>query len=220
MNLDNLTAIHPDVPTRKPPLHWNIERGYMHNCARIDGVISHYNSIAASPIDEAAVLVPDAGMRQEFHRLLLACGWEHFNSAEDLVFTNPFSTRYFVEYQFYRHPDYLWRLELMMMGRGRSDDRQGVSPLHAGLYLEGAPELKNGDGHLFPIPHLSYKVAGRGAFAKEQDRLRQWGSHAQTCQSTYGVFSYWIPTSAERQVYLKPRANLRDEGEASVKPAV
>jgi hypothetical protein len=33
---------------------------------------------------------------------------------------------------------------------------------------------------------------------------------AMACQSTYGVFGYFIGNETARQIYLKPRVNLRD----------
>lgn len=232
------------VPFAHRPAFWDIEQPVSYNLDLIGEWCEWYSSRAdlfpygggVVPIDEAAILVPTTYHRDKLMRQLSDAGWEMFNEAQDLVFTNPFSTRYLVRYLFFRHGDYPFRLEVMMTDHGLNGSMNGFSPLHAALWNEGRPNM-NAGAHRFPIPHLSYKprreivrlpaqvmaeaglvasasleTPGR-AFAREVDRLRGKGFiHAQTCQSTYGMFGYYIHQDADRQIYLKPRVNLRDEG--------
>lgn len=67
----------------------------------------------------------------------------------------------------------------------------------------------------YPIPHLSFKYPGdstqRGYSKAVQHLQEQACIHAMTCQSTYGAFGYFIGNETMRQIYVKPRVNLRDE---------
>lgn len=214
-NPHNLKHDHPRVPQSKDPLFWE---SYWDGNARterclkmIEGQMVEYERYlpAGASFDEVAILVTTIQRRYTIEGELERDGWEHFNEAEDMVYTNPFGTRYSVEYHFLRHPDRAYRLEVMQLARG-------VSPLHHSLNHVARSYM------MMPVVHLSFKPPAkwveefgtRGAYALTVDYLQEKGGlvHAQTCQSTYGVFSYWIPCQSEYQLYLKPRVNLRDEG--------
>lgn len=96
------------------------------------------------------------------------------------------------------------------------DGYQGFSPLHAALWPEGRP---NPTAEAFPIPHLSFKphsvVFDKFGKQKAGNMALKWVQDkgfllAQGCQSTYGAFWYLLHQDATRQLYVKPRINLRD----------
>jgi hypothetical protein len=225
----SLTDEVPNVPRASRPVFWDTTKEVRVNLLRIQTWIAHYNYAlpGGAVIDEAAVLVPSPYLVRKLAGTLAEEGWEMFNTAEDIVYTNPFGTRYFVEYSFMRHPDQPYRLELMTRSTGY-DEEPGFSPLHAALVNAALPDL-------YPMPHLSFKpgraVLRYPSFVSEEagknlDRLQTWGQayssavqflkdkaciHAMTCQSTYGTFGYFIGNETARQIYLKPRVNLRDK---------
>ena len=193
------------------------------NVSVIQGYISQYSRLlpVGLYIDEVAVMLPRGHFfLEQMIRDLEFQGWDHFNSAADLVLANPFGTRYVVEYNFLRHPVHPWRLELMQMGTAE-DGNTGFSPLHQALWPNGQEPTWT-DHATFPIPHLSFKphpdlvkeMGARKAVRQAIDTVSVHGAIiAQACQSTYGEFWYLSPTDALRQLYLKPRINLRDAGE-------
>lgn len=214
-----LDTFAPGVPTTREPLWWDTAVPVGDNLAVIDFEITKYQKyipVGGGTIDEAAIMV---GGYSAAHRLIAelnSAGWHHFNTAADLVYTNPFGTRYFVNYEFLQHRKWQYRLEVMFMGEGRIDGNPGFSPLHQALWHpNGVPGMAPLQ---YPIPHLSYKPplnAGydqaRAAYSRAVAGLQANGLiHAQTCQSTYGTFGYYLPQDATRQLYLKPRVNTRD----------
>lgn len=235
----NLSDVVEGVPAASRPVYWDTEMSTGDNLDILHGIANWHRLDRAYPeyaeIDEAAIMVPTPYHRDKLGRQLSKAGWSLFNKATDLVHTNPFGTRYLVEYQFFSNPGHAWRLEIMMMDSPLSETPGGFSPLHASLYRDGRPDMSAG-AHRFPVPHLSYKAVPRvlrypaqvmaeagfpseaarmetpqGAFARSVDELRTCGYiHAQTCQSSYGLFGYYIHQDADRQIYIKPRVNLRD----------
>jgi hypothetical protein len=206
------------VPFITPPLYWSRAASVPRNLARIQQHIADMYRKTATPegeqpylIDEAAIMVPDPFQRSALTAQLEAAGWEQFNEAEDLVYTNPFGTRYFVAYRFFRHPEWPFRLEVMMPSMG-SDGRGGFSPLHTALWQpDGWPLRRLQVEEAYPIPHLSFKVPDLKSFSVAVQYLKDKAFlHAMTCQSTYGAFGYYISNETYRQVYLKPRVNTRD----------
>lgn len=206
----HIDMIHPNVPGEHLPLWWDLDLGTEANVSEMDRWIDYYDKFIPPgvEVDEVSLLTEDptyvAGKLSE-------TGWSCFNSASDVVFTNPFGTRYAVNYDFYRRPDVPWRLEVMQI-------TGGFSPLHAALEWYTDPRL-------LAVPHLSFKPE-RCAVASGSAELETLGRSysravqhlkdnaaipAQTCQSTYGVFGYYLGNDATRQVYLKPRINTRDE---------
>lgn len=217
---------HPNVPDAAYPVWWDMAKHTAENVKEMERWIAYYSEHMPpdTVVDEVAVLIGPTLIRRVRH-ILVTEGWKEFNNAEDVVYTNPFGTRYSVEYNFFRHPAVPWRLEVMRL-------QGGFSPLHEALMAVEWPLGK------FPVPHLSFKPvrrkvalpalvyaeAGRpnpgpqlqtwrqaysGAVQYIRDRA---GIHAQTCQSTYGAFGYFLGNDCARQIYLKPRINLRDEG--------
>lgn len=212
---NSLHHVHRGVPTPGRPVVWDMELPLQTNLNVIDRWIGHYGERLprGAVIDEAALMVPSPWHVASLLKYFTERGWEHFNGARDLVYTNPFATRYFVEYNFLRHPDVGYRLEVMNLSQGQQDGRTGFSPLHASLWPDGMVHHSI-PARQFPVPHLSFKVPDRRAYGLALEHLREHACiHAQTCQSTYGAFSYWIGNDTARQIYLKPRVNLRDAGE-------
>lgn len=205
-----LNEFLPRVPTEVEPLWFDLGLSLDKNLNQISAWSAYYQDHMplGTFIDEASVLVPLEAEADIHEYLVDTNGWERFNTASDTVFTNPFSTRYRVHYAFYRHPAVPYRMEVMVLGD------EGFSPLHQALdYLR----KERGGPDAYAVPHLSFKPVPRGgqslhkAYAQAVDYIRSHGGiHAQTCQSTYGSFGYYIGNDALRQVYLKPRVNLRD----------
>lgn len=202
----SLTDDVPNVPRASRPVFWDTTKAVRANLLWIQTWIAHYQYAlpGGAFVDEAAVLLPSPYLVRKLAGSLAEEGWEMFNTAEDVVYTNPFGTRYFVEYVFLRHPDYAFRLELMTRSTGY-DEEPGFSPLHAALVNAAIPNM-------YPIPHLSFKVQGdRRGYGKTIQFLKDKACiHAMSCQSTYGQFGYFIGNETARQIYLKPRLNLRD----------
>jgi hypothetical protein len=204
------------VPLSQKPLYWDRRLPVSANVQMVQTYIDKYTPMLPTGcyFDEASILAPGIGAKEGLVRELMVGGWRLFNEATDLVFTNPFGTRYAVAYTFLRHPHRTWRLEVMRMDEATRDKRYGFSPLHQALwYPEGAVPTW-GQWSELPIPHLSFKVPTQRAYSDTIKAMQANAFiHAQTCQSTYGAFSYWIHNDAMRQVYVKPRVNLRDGGE-------
>lgn len=215
-----IDGVREGVPLGVRPLTWDRRMPVSANVNVLADYVRRYTELlpVGCYIDEAAIMVP----RGQFYveQLLMGLesqGWDHFNSARDLVFANPFGTRYVVEYNFLRHPRYSWRLEVMQMSKAE-DGNTGFSPLHQALWPNGQEPTWH-DHADFPIPHLSFKpptdlveaVGARKAVRQCIDSVATRGAIiAQACQSTYGEFWYMLPVDALRQLYLKPRINLRD----------
>lgn len=201
------------VPRMSRPVYWDLNQDVHDNLSRIHRWIAHYADKLPSgaKIDEAAVMVPGPYEGVILGKVLREWGWELFNDAQDIVYTNPFGTRYAVQYFFYQHPELPYRLEIMAKDHDTMD-QSGFSPLHSALWFPNG--RVNVGSHLLPIPHLSFKMPGdptRRGFSKAVQHLQDKAClHAMSCQSTYGVFSYYIGNDTARQIYLKPRCNLRD----------
>ena len=207
------------VPMMKNPLLWDRDLEVRANLSRLHRWMAHYEDRlpGKAEFDEAAIMVPSPWHVEQLGNDLREAGWGWFNAASDLVYTSPFSTRYFVEYNFFRCDGVPYRLEVMCMSEGRMDGEPGFSPLHAALWPNGV--VPNSAGvRKFPVPHLSFKPYAypnstlQRQYAMTVDDLKIKGFiHAQTCQSTYGAFSYWIHQDAQVQLYVKPRINTRDD---------
>jgi len=205
------------MPTR--PMLWDRDLPVERNVSRLRRWMAAYADRMPSQFtafDEAAIMVPSPWHVEDLGKDLRGAGWEWFNAASDLVYTNPFGTRYFVEYNFFRMEHVPFRLEVMNMSEGRMDGETGFSPLHAALWPNGM--VPNSAGvRRFPVPHLSFKpyaypdASLQRQYSLAVDDLKAKAFiHAQTCQSTYGGFSYWLPNDASVQLYVKPRINVRD----------
>jgi hypothetical protein len=209
-----INALDEKVPSMHPPIYWDRNSSAERNLKMIDGWKNWQEERIGGNrfVDEVSILVPDPVHERLLMMDLRLAGWEVFNVAQDLVYTNPFGTRYFVQYAFLKSPLRQYRLEVMQMGAGVEDGEPGFSPLHASLWRpNGKPEYVHTSTR-YPIPHFSYKVADRREYSREVSRLMadQGFLHAQTCQSTYGAFGYYIHSHCPRSVYAKPRVNLRD----------
>ena len=209
--MQHLGLDHVNVPQAARPLLWRQGRSVVENVYAIRNAMDRnrrWLPMDEDHFDEAAILVPNQEELLGLCASLRGAGWVEFNSAGDTVYANPFGNRYTVDYLFYQHEMHAWRLEVMLLG-------EGFSPLHAGLLA-----LAPADG--YPVAHLSFKPTRQRkadqpqrTYARTVDWLRNNGAiHAQTCQSTYGSFSYWLPYDAPEQLYVKPRVNMRDEGAA------
>jgi hypothetical protein len=222
------------VPQAMRPLYWDVHLSTATNLNVLEG------SMAANldrlpkgcKFDEVAIMVPGPWHLERLRNLLGGpSGWVEFNEAEDLVFTNPFGTRYRVHYHFFQHPNRSYRLEVMYPSYEGIDGEAGFSPLHQALWEHGRMENTSGLTR-YPIPHLSFKPqrrdlgVHRDGMTAGEERMQTWGQaygqavqhlkdqgfiHAQTCQSTYGRFGYFLHQDAQRQLYIKPRINTRDD---------
>lgn len=156
-------------------------------------------------IDEVALLTMDHQHWTRCTQWLFEGGWDHFNTASDIVHTEPFGVDYEVEYAFFRRADTRWRVELM---HTPYDGVNGYSPLHMALRAQHFLSPEAGYFQL-PVVHLSYKVLTEGDLESEEERLQKHGYlHGQSCRSTYGWFSYWRKGIVDP--YVKPRVNTRD----------
>lgn len=211
----DIMDLNIDIPLFRHPVYWDSRAMVGTNLNTLDRYIAAYRDKLpeGAVIDEASILVPNPWHGYHVGMNLREADWEEFNEAEDVVATNPFGTRYAVRYVFYRSPDTPYRIELMMpfpdfMGEA------GFSPLHSALWVPTGRPPEESRTRRYPVPHLSFKVPDRRGYGKAIQHLKDQGlMHAQTCQSTYGAFSYWLDTNVGRQIYLKPRHNMRDAGE-------
>ncbi len=185
-------------------------------CERFDRILERLGFVNA--IDEVALLFINPFQATEFLREAVTNdGVLLFNSATDHVHTLPLRTCYDVRYDFLTVPSPYWpenriagpRIEAMHL-------TDGYSPLHFAALME----MKETGNPATPI-HASFKCDDEEDYAIAVDRLRTAGwEAAQRCESTYGRFSYWTPLNpkewfddALRDLYLKPRVNVRDERE-------
>ena len=224
-DIKNLSGRAEGVPYPTPPLYWDRRLPVVANLNAIESYMNKYRLYIPEgcAFDEAAIMVPNATVRTYLHSDLAQNGWERFNRAADLVHTNPFGTRYVVEYVFFRHPDKPYRIEVMLLGGLTEDGQTGFSPLHQALWHPDGIRPLWGEHSELPVPHLSFKppaetvaaVGARKAVRQVLDymlhRERSSFLMAQACQSSYGEFWYLLHQDANRQVYLKPRINTRDE---------
>lgn len=201
-----------DVPNYRHPVRWWMGKTTEENLRHINVWIAHYADKLGSQynIDEASVLVPNGYHANRIGEQLIQGGWQMFNRSTDVVSTTPFGTRYFVAYDFYRHPAVAYRMEIMRPVYNMIEDVQGFSPLHRALMhpYDDSGIVRDGG---FPVPHLSFKVPTRKAYGAAVQHLKDAAClHAQSCQSTYGHFGYFIGNDTARQIYVKPRYNSRD----------
>jgi hypothetical protein len=150
-------------------------------------------------IDEIAVLFRSDAVLSDFITELVPLGWNFFNAAGDYVTTEPIHSDYQVQYRFLENPTQPYRLELMTLGGG-------WSPLHKTILWQ--LEMARLDA---AIVHASFKLDNVNEMRAWCDELVADGLLlAQRCQSTYGMFEYWVDTKITEGSYLKPRVNLRD----------
>lgn len=217
-NIRNLLGPVSGVPFAREPVYWDRRLGVRANVSTIESYFLRYQRDlpAGCTFDEAAIMVPNPSVRRALTMELERAGWQLFNKATDLVHTNPFGTRYQVEYRFFQHLERSWRIELMLLP---DEELSGMSPLHRALWFPSGEVPTNKNHQTLPIPHLSFKpsptevaaVGGPVAVRGCLDHLRAEGYlMAQACQSTYGQFWYLLHNEATRQIYVKPRINTRD----------
>lgn len=171
--------------------HWDAE------VDRLQDFLRH-NGIHEAWVDEVAILCPDANMAGTYvFDAVLVDGVEHFNASEDLVKVEPFGNEYRVRYDFLRIADRPYRLEVMHM-------TDGISPLHAPLYQQAWTN------NVPTTVHLSFKCPSEAAYRMACGLLRDQMAMvvAQSCESSYGSFSYWRTDVTD--LYVKPRFNRRD----------
>ncbi len=217
-SIDSLYDVKPGVPVAVEPVWWDTRLPLSANIGTVERYIGLYSPFLPEGafIDEASIMVPGQYGMEAVREQLMAGGWRGFNQATDLVFTNPMGTRYIVHYAFFQHPGFPWRIEVMWQGRGTRDQNTGFSPLHQALWYPNGRKPNFENWPELPIPHLSFKpvrttepvnVDGTRAL---RHVLEQGFVLAQACQSTYGHFWYCLNVNAARQIYLKPRVNVRD----------
>jgi len=202
-------------PTRATPLRWALPDATLHNLEALNELKMVYdrwlrlNGFEMYRIDELAVMVrtPEEAMYIA-SKAVEVDGVELFNHANDTVYTEPFQTRYRVSYSFLR-TSHGFRVELMNLNMSQGNNRAftGFSPLHEAMWdvgqkLSGAP-----------IVHASFKCNDPAEYDEVVSALSTMAQHAQTCTSRYGGFSYWLPYNMPHLVYLKPRVNMRDNGD-------
>lgn len=208
-----LTGTYVGVPYPTMPLYWDRRLPVVANLNAVKHRMRQHTPRlpTGAVFDEASVLVPNAASREVLVKELLLSSWRVFNTAADIVFTNPFGTRYTVEYTFLAHRRESWRLEVMMLGEQARDGQAGFSPLHQALWAPNGANPNWAEWAELPVPHLSFKVPTGMKYGQATDHLQRQGFiHAQTCQSTYGHFGYYLHRDAVRQIYVKPRVNTRD----------
>lgn len=202
----NYTYYEPEVEVgeTRNTLMWDLNRD--DNVARMGDLMRQHAGMAwdpEHPYDEVALLA--TSNRQAFAAVqsFVRRGWRYFNNAEDTVTTHPFRTQYDVTYHFLAHQNVGWRIELMTLG-------YGLSPVHWAI-------LDRTRSGALPVVHLSFKVPNMSAYEAVLSRWHGHLLHAQSCTSSYGVFSYWAgqPVDGNPEVYLKPRINLRDTREGN-----
>jgi hypothetical protein len=157
-------------------------------------------------VDEVAIMVNSIEMEYGLVESAVRYGYAMFNAASDHVQTSPIESDYNVHYTFLQHPEDNFRLEIMRM-------EEGVSPLHTSLADRAFRNDFNGP----VVVHTSFKAQSLGDLGDVESLLEKSSEFemAMSCRSTYGAFSYWTPTTYGTktegiQLYLKPRANLRD----------
>jgi hypothetical protein len=127
-----------------------------------------------------------------------------FNYAVDTVNTLPIMSEYTVEYCFLSVEDIGMRVECMYID-------QGTSPLHDSLTSFHNPSLSSTPGFDEPVTvHFSFKTRA-DEYRDVTSAMRSAGAkQAQSCESTYGLFSYWRIEAGGDNLFLKPRVNKRD----------
>lgn len=217
--IEDLNGLYPGVPEAEKPFCWDRKMPVPANIEAISARIHRFTRKipAGTWFDEVAILANNERARDDLVGDLETYGWRVFNRSADVVYNNPMSTRYAVEYVFLNHPTIPWRFEVMLLGTPALVGGSGFSPLHQSLWPEGRTPL--GEVGRFPIPHLSFKpdrkdVEAIGASKAVRRVLNQMNGRgfiiAQACQSTYGEFWYLRDNEAVEQLYLKPRINNRD----------
>jgi hypothetical protein len=150
-----------------------------------------------NPIDEMALMFQNStGVFTFLTEVVQREGVALVNAARDVVQVSPLPARYGVQYWFLTsgHPE--WRVEAMLT--------DGNSPLHYALSQGAHPGSMT-------VVHGSFKCPNEEEYATARVALRKAGwEEAQRCDSQYGRFSYWLDPDGPREVYLKPRVNLRD----------
>lgn len=208
-DIASLNEHRAGVPQITRPVYWDRRLGVHTNVHVLNDYMYQYAYALpnGAAFDEAAIMVPNHSVRNRVIDELREVKWEVFNEAADLVYANPFGTRYTVEYTFLQHPDRAWRLELMMLGRMTKGGEVGFSPLHQALWTPNGMAPAWEDSYELPVPHLSFKAVKPSVceHMRDQDFIL-----AQACQSTYGVFWYFLAGKTNRQIYIKPRINTRD----------
>lgn len=212
VNEVRLQGTYEQVPYARTPFYWDRRLPVAANLNAVKHRMRQHAERLPSWVvfDEISLLVPDATAVISIENELWSVGWSTFNTAADVVMTNPFGTRYTVAYTFLRHPRETFRIEVMVLGGQSAEGLHGFSPLHQALWPEGETPVWSEWAEL-PVPHLSFKVPPDLTFGRTTDMLRDKGYlHAQTCQSTYGHFGYYLHQDAMRVLYVKPRVNTRD----------
>lgn len=153
-------------------------------------------------IDEVSVLFKDRPAL--LHWVMQAVkipGVKIFNAAEDTVKTTPIVSEYNVEYVFLEVEDYPFRIEAMNVAGG-------YSPLHDAVIWDYDDPVE---------VHYSFKCFSLEDYRHTISLLDGFEfSMAMSCLSSYGLFSYWVPSGENEHfdipenVFLKPRVNTRD----------
>jgi hypothetical protein len=201
---------------------WHMDQSLEWNLNRLDTTAEVYNnflkgelgSVGAGMdwhIDEFAILMASPLSTYNLVRELVRLpDVEIFNAAGDTVRTSPFGTSYRVEYIFLR-TGRGYRLEVMNMAGRDGIIRPGFSPLHSSLWGD-AGNASAGMGAESPrVAHASFKCADHRDYDEALRQLALFAQHGQSCESSYGRFSYWLPYFTDSLVYLKPRVNIRDQ---------
>jgi len=150
-------------------------------------------------VDEMALLFAEEATLSSFVRAAVSLGegYTLFNTAYDTVKTSPILSEYHVRYWFLSTP-HGFRVELMATYPG--------SPLHDQIQLGMSRDS------VYSV-HASFKCEDEEAYGNAVHSLKKNAYQlVQSCESSYGRFSYWQPLEAEERPhwFLKPRVNLRD----------
>lgn len=186
--------LHPILWDPDVPVGINLEKLVRLKKA-MDNLLGEIGPDREWEVDEFAVMSPTRSASDRLaNRLVSHSGVEMFNSASDRVWTRPFMTEYDVEYSFLRTPNG-FRLELMTIG-------SGFSPLHSAM--------TRSQRDMGSVVHASFRCSDWEDYSQALRSMESNAVHGQTCESKYGQFSYWLPFSADKLLFLKPRINLRD----------
>lgn len=168
----------------------------------------HTHDLGDYVIDEVACIFDDREEKASWvQNAVKEDGVKMFNSAWDAVRTTPINSEYAVEYDF---------LEADMLAGMRVEAMTvigGNSPLHSSIlnpYFN--PMIDSDVFRPGSVVHFSFKVPPE-EYAEVLEKLNETpcAELAQSCESTYGAFSYWRVHEISNSTFLKPRINLRDQ---------
>lgn len=146
-------------------------------------------------VDEMSILYANEDQLGNQLELFKKEGWREDSVVKDTLtvvsFPTPWTSKGFdVEFHFWTHPGYKWRIEAMLHTPG------AASPLHDHALAIARQQPS--------IIHASFKLPTAGTYTTFLQN--QPNDPALSYRNDYGQFSYF----GRGPVYMKPRVNLRD----------